>query len=257
MSRFSYLLLSCIIVFSFEAWAQNGGRSRWSGGYDFTQKATKREAGRWSLSDWLAIRDKNRLMDQWLSMNSGSPFEFMVGGSYLSYKTTSSDTSIAETSSTSFSGEFSAYAQLVGLGAEYSNNTAEKYNDLSGIFNLRLLGNSIQTTGLTLSYGMRTREMNGATQTRLSQQFGQAELQLYLTKFFGFDGKYRYFLPTTNDVLGDVKEDYSELGLFIDFNALRIFGAWYKESQKNKTPAATDETITDRTGIRSGLKVFF
>ncbi|MFM6929454.1 MAG: hypothetical protein ACKOX6_13380 [Bdellovibrio sp.] len=257
MSRFSYLLLSCIIVFSFESHAQNSGRSGWSGGYDFTQRATKREAGRWALSDWLAIRDKNRLMDQWLSMNNGSPYEFMLGGAYLSYKKKSTDSSVAETSLTSFSGEFAAYAQLVGLGAEYHNNTADKYNDLSGIFHLRLLGNSIQTTGLTLSYGMRTREMSGTTQTRLSQQFGQTDLQLYFTKFFGFDGKYRYFLPTTNGDLGDVKEDYSELGLFIDFNALRIFGAWYKESQKNKIPAATDETITDRTGIRSGIKIFF
>lgn len=257
MSRFSYLLLSCIIVFSSSVFAESRSGRGWSGGYDFTKKAAQRESGRWSLSDWLDIKDKNRLMDQWLSMNSPSPFDFVVGGSYFSYKTTSSDTSIAETSNTSYSGEFAAYAQIVGLSGEYENNAAEKYNDLSGLFNLRILGNSIQTTGLTLSYGLRTREMSGTTQTRLSQQFAQGELQLYITKYFGFDGKYRYFLPITNDQLGEVKGDYSELGLFIDFQALRVFGAWYKESQKNKIPAATDETITDRTGIRSGIKIFF
>ncbi|WP_413584900.1 hypothetical protein [Bdellovibrio sp. HCB274] len=255
MSRFSFLLLSCIISFGLHSQAQTA--SKWSSGFDWTKRAADREKGRWSLTDWLAIKEKNKMMDQWLSLNSPSPYELMLGGSYLSYDKHVQDGSSPDKSATSFSGEFAAYAQFVGLGLEYDNIAPENYSDLSGMFNLRLLGNSLQNTGFTLSYGMRTRDMTDTPATKLRQQFGQADLQLYLTKYFGLDIKYRYFLPTTNDQLGDVKEDYSEAGAFIDFKALRVFGAWYKESQKTKSPGATVESITDRTGIRSGIKIFF
>lgn len=252
MSRFSSLLLLCIIAFSTTpSFAQSG--SRWGSGIDFTKRAANREAGRWSLSEWLEMKNRNRMMDMWLSMNSPSPFEFALGGSYNSYKTEVQGSGVSD-SHTSFAGEASAYAQFVGITAEYENNTDEKYNDLAGMLNIRLLGNSIQNTSFTIHYGQRTRD---SAIGKLTQQFAQASLQVYLTKYFGLDGKYRYFLPTSTDELGDVSGNITEAGLFIDFKAIRIFGAWYKESQKNKIPAATDDTVTDRAGIRSGIKIFF
>ncbi len=256
MSRFSSLLLLCIIAFSAVTHAQSG--SRWGSGIDFTQRAANREKGRWSLTEWLEMKNRNRMMDMWLSMNSPSPFEFSLGGSYNSYKTEVRDpaTTTTEDSFTSYAAEASAYAQFVGITAEYENNTQESYNDLAGMLNIRLLGNSIQNTSFTIHYGQRTREYSGAA-GRLTQQFAQASLQVYLTKYFGLDGKYRYFLPTSTDELGDVEGNITEAGLFIDFKAVRVFGAWYKESQKTKVPAATDDTVTDRTGIRSGIKIFF
>ena len=256
MSRISSLLLSCIILFLASAPAL--AKDDWITGYDFTQRAANREKGRWSLSDWLAIKDRSRMMDMWLSTNSPSPFEFMLGGSYLSYQTNPHD-GTGTSSHTSAAGEAAAYAQLVGLSGEYEHNAAENFTNTAGMFNLRVFGNSIQNSSLTLSYGLRTHEYVTSTATagRLVQQFGQADLQLYITKYFGIDGKYRYFLPTTNDDLGDVKGDYSEAGLFIDFKALRVFGAWYKESQKNTPASTTTESVTDRSGIRSGIKIFF
>lgn len=256
MSRISSLLLSCIILFFASAPAL--AKTDWLTGYDFTQRAADREKGRWSLSDWLAIKDRSRMMDMWLSTNAPSPFEFMLGGSYLSYKTDLHDGS-DPTSHTSFAGEVSAYAQLVGLTGEYEHNSAENFTNTTGLFNLRVFGNSIQNSSLVLSYGLRTHEFATTTGTsdRMVQQLAQVDLQLYITKYFGFDGKYRYFLPTTDDNLGDVKGDYSEAGLFIDFKALRIFGAWYKENQKNTPASSTTESVTDRTGIRSGIKIFF
>ncbi len=252
MSRFSSLLLLCIIAFSGSTQAQSA--SRWGSGIDFSQRAANREKGRWSLTEWLDMKNRNRMMDMWLSVNSPSPFEFMLGGSYNSMKTEvqGSGTSAADTS---YAGELAAYAQFVGVSAEHENNTEKGYSDLSGMLNIRLLGNSIQNTAFTLHYGQRTREQS--TGGRLSQQFGQASLQVYLTKYFGLDGKYRYFLPTSTSELGDVDGNITEAGLFIDFKALRIFGTWYKESQKTKIPAATDDTVTDRAGIRSGIKIFF
>lgn len=255
MSRFSSLLLSCIIVF-LALPAAAGSSSHWISDYDFTKRAAAREQGRWSLSDWLAIKDRNRQMDMWLSMNSPSPFEFMLGASYLSYQTDLHD-GTDKTSHISYSGEIAGWAQLVGLSAEYEHNAADHFTDLTGLLNLRVFGNSVQNSALILSYGLRTREMTEPVETKLAQQFGQAELLLYIFKYFGVNGKYRYFLPTSNDDLGDVKGDYTEAGAFIDFKALRIFGAWYKENQKNQTPAATSETLTERSGVRSGIKIFF
>lgn len=251
MSRFSSLLLLCIIIFSPLAEAQT--KSRWSSGIDFTQRAANREKSRWSLTDWLAMKERNRMMDMWLSMNAPSPFEFFLAGSYNSFKTEVNDGS-AGVSHITYRGEAAAYAQFVGVSGEYENNSEENFSDLAGMLNIRLFGNSIQNTSLTIHYGQRTRTAETST---LRQQFGQATLQLYLTKYFGLEAKHRYFLPTSTDELGDVKGDMTEAGVFIDFKALRLFGSWYKESQKNKVPAATDETITDRTGIRSGIKIFF
>ncbi|MNT61660.1 hypothetical protein D3C72_1993190 [compost metagenome] len=99
--------------------------------------------------------------------------------------------------------------------------------------------------------------MTDPDKIRLGQQFGQAALQLYLTKYFGFDGKYRYFMPTNNDDLGDVKEDLAEGGVFIDFNAFRVFGSYYKSIQKVTDTTTEVETLTERTGIRTGIKIFF
>lgn len=236
------------------ALAQSG--KRWGSGVDFTQRAANREKGRWSLTEWMEMKNKNRIMDMWLSMNSPSPFEFSLAGFYSSHKTETKDSGVGS-SYNSFSGEFSAYAQLVGLTAEYENNTEENYHDLSGMLNIRLLGNSIQNTAFTISLGQRTRDSSGNTPNRFDQQFAQGALQLYLTKYFGLDGKYRHFLTTTTDALGSVDGNIATAGLFLDFNAIRIFGEWYKENQKSKLPAAASDTVIDRVGIRSGIKIFF
>ena len=262
MSRFSSLLLSCIITLtatltSTVAVAQT--RSKWSSGIDFSARASNREKSRWSLTDWLAMKERNRMMDMWLNVNAPSPYEFMIGGSYISGKSeVTQGTGLGPAlDSISYSGEAAAYAQLVGLSGEYENNPDEDFASSAGLFNLRLLGDSIQNTSLTLSYGLRSKELSGTTSTRLSQQFGQAALQLYLTKFFGIDGKYRYYLKSDDDQLGDVNGNLTEAGVFIDFKALRIFGTWYKEEIKTKTPAAIEDTITERSGIKTGIKIFF
>ncbi len=259
MSRFSSLLLSCIILFlgAVSSTAQAQSRNNWLSSYDFTQRYANREKGRWSLSDWLSLKDRNRQMDMWLSFNAPSPFEFMVGGSYLSYKTDLHDNT-EQKSYNSYSGELAAYAQLVGLSAEYEHNSAENLTDFAGMFNLRVFGNSIQNSSLVMSYGLRSRDdQSTATATKLSQQFGQAELQLYIFKYFGVTGKYRYYLPTSNSDLGDINSELTEYGAFIDFKALRVFGAYYKETQKTKLAPATIDTITERSGIKSGIKIFF
>lgn len=252
MSRFSSLVLLCIMVFSSLSYAQK--TRRWGIDLDLTKRAADREKGRWSLGEWLEMKERNRMMDMWLSMNSPSPFEFSISGSLKNYKSQVEGNATSESYSTFFS-EFSAYAQFVGVTAEYENNGDEGYNDLNGMLNIRLLGDSIQNTAFTIHYGQRAHEND--TSGRRTQQFGQVSLQVYLTKYFGIDGKYRQYLPTETDSTGEIEGNQSEAGVFIDFNAFRIFGTWYKEQEKTKLPAATDPTTTEKTGIKSGLKIFF
>ncbi|MGZ3770526.1 MAG: hypothetical protein ACXVCP_10355 [Bdellovibrio sp.] len=249
------LFLLTISLAAFTAQAQSEKSNRWGSGIDFTKKAENREKGRWSLTEWLEMKNRNHMMDMWLSLNSPSPFEFALGGYYKSHKTTVD--SAEPVSFKSYAGEFSAYAQLVGITVEYENNTEESFNDMAGMLNLRLLGDSIQNTSFTISYGQRTRQISGSPTVRMDQQFAQGALQLYLTKYFGLNGNYRYFLPTSNDVLGQVEENLTEAGLFIDFKALRVFGEWFKDHQQTKLPPAVSPTIKDREGIKSGIKIFF
>lgn len=244
MFHFKILLSLALVLFCLQAAAADG----------LAQRAERRESKRWTLQEWLAQKDRNQMMDMWLSMNSPSPFELMLGGSYNSFQTEVAGSGLSPDKHTSYQGVFSAYAQLVGLTLEYENNTQEDFHDLSGIFNLRLIGHTIQGSYLAVHFGQRTRTMDNGP-SRINQQFAQASLQMYATKYFGFDGLYRQFLPTTEGTLGDINGSQTEAGAFIDFKNFRIFGSWYKESQRYKH--SNIETETTRTGIRSGLKIFF
>src|SRR5437868_3922253 len=159
MFRFKALLSLLLVAGSAMQARAAGSSSSSSGAGSFTQRAERRESKRWTLQEWLEQKDRNRMMDMWLSMNAPSPYELMLGGSYNSFQSETASNPVLN-KYTSYSGVFSAYAQLVGLTAEYENNTQEGLNDLSGLFNLRFFGHTIQGTSLTLHYGQRTRHID-------------------------------------------------------------------------------------------------
>ena len=219
------------------------------------QRAAQRETKRWTLQEWLDTKERNRMMDLWLAVNSPSPYEAMLAFANHGYQTKLAATNTA-TSYTTNSAQLSAYATLVGLTFEYNKNEKENFNDLTGLLNFRIFGNSIQTTYLTLHVGQRTRTINQDTEdTVVRQLLGQASLQLYLNKYFGLDGLYRQYSGSNETSLGIVTGSQSEAGIFIDFKALRIFGSWYQDMQIN-TLNGTDTRI-ERNGVKSGIKIFF
>lgn len=228
--------------------------------YDFLQRAEAREAQRWTLAEWMAQKEKNRMMDLWLAFNSPSPYEFMLGWGHKAYDQTQSINSVESKNSwVSSQSELHAYASIMGLSAEYENNLKEKYNDLTGMLNLRVFGNSIQNSHLTLHYGQRTRERDFAgTKTRFGQNFAQASLQLYLSPYFGIDSKYRTSLGSqTSESIEAKSFTLQEAGLFIDFKGIRIFGNWYQEKETLFKQTTSEIIEESRTGIKSGLKIFF
>jgi hypothetical protein len=227
---------------------------------DYRKKAENKEGKRWTLKEWMEQKERNYMMDLWLGMYAPSPFEFFVGASQNSYNRETSTqpptTPTTQSSNQSFQGSLGAYALIVGLQGEYENNWEEQYDELSGSLNLRLLGNAKQGTHLIVQVGQRTRNLhNYSSSIKLSHIFTGAELDLYLMKYFGIHGLYRSFNPITDATLGEVSGTRSEAGVFIDFNALRVYGNWYSDVQQNSLSGTV--TKIDRTGIMSGIKFFF
>lgn len=228
-----------------------GGSRPWL----LSSSAAAKEAKRFTLQDWLENKDRRALMDMWLSINTPTPYEFIIGGSLQSYSfdTTSNGTTTSKSIS-GYTGDVSAYARFVGLTFEHQNNTEEGFNDTTGIFNLRIFGDSQQTSHITLHYGLRTRTANDRSY-RLNQPFPAVTLQLYLMKFFGIEGNYRSFGTINEGFYGETTADELTYGAFIEYGLMRIFGDIYQERQSSKLNGI--ETDYERKGTRIGLKFYF
>lgn len=194
-------------------------------------------------------------MDQWLVMNSPSPYEFYLMGATSDYKT--QEDLLPKKSYSSSRGGLGAYAQAIGLSGEYENNLDENYTDVSGLLNVRLLGSTLQTTSLTLSVGQRTRNyVENGQRVSIRNPLSQIALQAYLTKHFGISGLYRYYYQTDHSALGAVEGMLVEGGLFIDFSGLRVFGNWRDDLQTNR-PSTGPKKEYRRTGVETGIMIFF
>lgn len=227
--------------------SSSGGNRSWL----LSKGAAARESKRFTLQEYLENRDRRALMDMWLSINTPSPYEFVVSGSLQNYKTKING---VEADRSTINGELSAYARFVGISLEHTNNFGEHYNDVTGIFNLRVFGNTIQGSHLTFHYGLRTRiDSNGLY--RLNQPFPAATLQVYVMKYFGIQGNYRSFSPITESFYGDTTANELTYGAFIEYGLLRIFGDVYQERQNSKLNNVNTEII--REGARLGIKLYF
>ncbi len=246
------MLFAILILFAtLNSFAQTTTQRPWL----LSQGSAAREAKRFTLQEWLENKDRRALMDMWLSINTPSPYEFVISGALQNYtlSTTSSGVTISQSNSI-IAGEVTAYAKLVGVTLEHTNNQAEKFNDVTGIFNLRVFGHTVQGSHLTLHYGLRTRTASNGSY-RLNQPFPAVTLQIYITKYFGIQGNYRSFGTVTESFFGDTTADELTYGAFIEYGALRLFGDIYQERQNSKL--LNIDTGFKREGARVGLKLYF
>lgn len=241
MSHINTALMTLFLMFiSFDSHAQSSGAGS--------------PSKRWTLQEWLNTKNRNALMDQWLQMNSPSPYEFFIRGESFNYETKIDiDPKISYNSN---SGAVAAYASIVGLQAEYENSIKEGLNDVVGFLNFRILGSELQSTSLTLSVGQRTRQFEYLNLDRSVKNIAtQAHLNLYLTKYFGLKGLYRLYLPNEDANLGNIYGYLTEGGIYIDFSRIRVFGDYFEDVQR-MTPTSGDVKIR-RHGIKTGLQIFF
>lgn len=199
------------------------------------KKEKAKKESRWSLQSWLETRDRMMLMDLWLSMNSPSPYEFYLGADYS-----------FSASNTRF--HLGGFATIFGL--EFEHET--KNSRLSGLFRLRAFGVNDQNTNLTLEGGLRQESFYSTTQN----PFVSGSLTFYFARFFGVSGKYRYFFNSATSEDGFLSYGKRfELGPFIDFSFVRIYGHYFNEKT---TRSQNSLKITyPSSGLNLGLRMYF
>ena len=239
--------------------AQSSGGAGTGKAWLLSKSSEAKAAKRFSLQEWMEGKDHRAMMDMWLSINTPTPYEFMIGGTLSQYTVntqvgTVPTPTVTSLGKQSLSGEVHAYATIVGVSAQYLNNNEEGFNDITGQFNLRIFGASTQATAITLHYGLRTRTANDGSY-RLNQQYPAVTLQIYLTKLFGIYGNYRYYFPITESYYGQTSTDELNAGLFIEYGIIRLFGNFYQERQNSKLNNV--ETNIERKGSRMGLQFHF
>lgn len=198
------------------------------------KKQEEKKKSRWSLDEWLATRDRIRLMDMWLAMNSSSPYEFFLEGDYRS----------AEAAGASFSGfglSAAAYASLFGLEVQHETLAGSR---LHAMFHLRLFGLQDQGTHMTFQAGVR-QQSDGPASVR--NPFWGGRVAMCFTKFFGFEALIRHYFDSTPGPSGVVASSNRYEGTaFIDYSFARVFGTYFSEPGPSS-----------RTGISLGVKFYF
>jgi hypothetical protein len=250
LSHFGHIVLGFSFLISHSLYAQSSSGS----GGEWSKRAQARESKRWTLQEWLDQKNRNALMDQWLSMNSPSPYEFslQVDSFRVEYK----EGSNASIKKDSLQGALHAFAGPVGVSGHYENSLEENLSQSTGLLQFRLLGSSLQSTSLTLGLGQRSRNfIFQSSEHEIRNLVGHVMLQMYLTRHFGLKGTYQYFSPTNDSTLGNTYGHHSEGGLFLDFKGLRIYSDFFEDVFRLK-PSGIDSKY-QRRGVKTGLQIFF
>jgi len=224
---------------------------------DRTKTIEKKTIERWTLQDWLGQKDRNRLMDQWLMLHTPTPYEFAIEVASLDYSVEATEsTGRTQNKYKNFTGSFTAYATLVGLEFQNHNNYSEGWIDNTSFFHLRLLGSADQASHFTLSLGQKSRQYNNNSLPRRNQLLGQWDMTLYFNNHFGFSYFYRSYYPLVGDSQwGDLNGSEQTLNLFIDFEALRVFGGFFYQKESQTMAQQSSSIVTQGTNL--GLRFYF
>lgn len=220
------------------------------------RKIEDKKIKKWSLSNWLFMKEKFALQDQWLALNTRNetpPFEFYIDYSKLNFD---SDTANNENEEeVGVNTEAAIYYSIIGLSYR-----AESYEDLytqqEGALNLRIIGTSHQSTHLILSAGGRIFEDEAEGEFR--QTFYGGDISLYLLPFLGFDGRYRRYLNAENDdKTSEIESTRTQWGMFLDISFFRIFTYQFEENIDFKTLATGNKFEQQIKGTGLGIRLYF
>lgn len=250
-----FSLISTQALAQYQSWSSRQGPS------SLRTKSENAYRDVWSLADWFEVQRKNRLMDQWLAMNSSSnPYEFFLGA-----QTTNYDSAVKVNGVTNPRKEYrmnraqvGAYASIIGLQAEYADS-GEEFTSGEGSIHLRLLGRNSKGTNLTAFYGIRYRNDKTLTTTeeKFQQNFAGGSLTLNITKYFGVIGNYKKYFKDKSDLGSELESERIEGTFFIDFAFVRVYGTWFQEKEDYNNVVVPSLKEIERDGIFGGLKLFF
>lgn len=221
------------------------------------KKQQEKKTSRWTLQEWLALKERNRWTDLWLAQNSHSSFyEFFLEGRALNYGQYESSTPEKLTNQNAYGGTFAAYAGVVGLRGGYES-FAENQSNWIGSFNIRLFGRALQDTHINLEYGLTGTSLTDKdAQTYFQNQFGRVSTNIYLTRSFGLEGEYSKILPASNSSHRTLQGESSKAGIFIDFSFLRVFGNWRKDF-RHIDGGGLPRLEEFKEGFGGGIRLYF
>jgi hypothetical protein len=243
-----------------------------------TKVQEERESTKWTLTEWLRIKERMKLMDLWLAMFSEPARDRFRPEFYLSLQNASGQYSKGGTAADHFiyaRGQFwltNLFSGVLGIkllnidlglegGARQYTDSADGLatavrdaNSDIGHYSaaLRFFGKHIQDTSLVLKYGaydLRRAVPTEALSAELQKQKGVflgAELQIYLLKSLGILGNYHSYEPTNGpDGANFLIGQYYDYGIFVDVSVLRISAgqyaiSWDFESAEQKSLSMAD-----------------
>lgn len=234
-----------------------GSSPSFSSGFGSIEEVQKvKESSRWTIEGWLNQKKKIQWMNYWLAMNT-SPldFEFSLGGNRGSYKSETTTIPGVISNTQPIEGDISVYFRIIGFTAEYKKPDADSAS-ISALFNLRVIGTSLQASQLTLHYGFREFISQDPLEAIEKQQVAGVSTTLYLFDFFGLESHSRKELPATNKGLTKIENSIFKYGLFIELGFLKLYGNIVEESSIQIPPAAS-ERVTKGRGSEFGVQLYF
>jgi len=221
------------------------------------QKYANKEKSQWTLADWLGQKSKMALADQWLAMNrSATIFEINADGAHNKYTLKSTDAAGVETEIGRDAQVYhlDIYVTIFNMFGEYEK-TSDSRESWGGGAGLRIFGTSSQTTALVGRYGWR-KLTHLASKEVWENLWAEADLQIYVFKFFGLHGRYRKTFPAKSNLTNTLESTRSTGGAFIEFQEFRIFGDVYQEPAEYKDVNGV-VTKEERSGYEAGLRIHF
>lgn len=233
-------------------------KSQAEGLYEYIdRKQAEKKKSRWTLADWMATKERNGWMDQWLALNTAPnflDFNISVGGGKL----TPTIDDVQAVDEKTVEGSLGLHFNIIGLEGQYKESEGH-HKSRTGIFHLRIMGQSTQSTFIAVQYGIHL--LTDDTYGKYDYDFLGVYANFYFLPYFGATGGYRNYLTTINDSLG-IKSDGRRVdaGAFIELGALRLYGNYYLEvlEFRGTNPGISGgKDKREETGITYGLQLFF
>ena len=271
------MLLSLLVIFSVNAWAQVGSKSGGGGGGGFTQTYTQRSAERFNILDWLTEqkRAKSAQDAKYGSIRKGMlvkpdlVLHFASGTSKLNRDGTDLgevrevfgraqlffDDVFTSGNSTRLLNVDIGFEGFYGQTSEFkvdANSSQLKWERKcsGGGLLLRPLGRSSQDTGLTVKGGYIDIKQSGfwgntTSEVGLFGPYLGAEAKIYLANFLGLRTEYTAALETTSDSLaGKWKMQRFTYGAFLELFMLEL-EAHAGQAEWTFTPTTTSVSVKD------------
>lgn len=233
-------------------------------GYDFSPNSRsqiKKDAQRWSLSQWMEQKSNFKLMDVWLNYNSTPSYsELYLGGHFSEYERLSQNVpggfSLPDNEDLAMTtGYLGGFVSIFGLHGEYARSSDEDRTISQAYAMLRIMGATDQGTNLTAFYGLRDEEMEspGYMDSVQNQQVG-GYLTLYIFRSFAIQGKYHHYFDETSDNGSTIGGHRMEASAWVEYGALRLYGTWYKEPLTIDSGSGIFEI--ERSGFNAGFRIY-